>query len=42
MIVDIDDLDRAILQVLQQDGGLSAKDVGAKVGLSQPAAWRRP
>ncbi len=41
MIVDIDDIDRAILRTLQQDGGLSAKDVGAKVGLSQPAAWRR-
>lgn len=41
MIVDIDDIDRAILRALQQDGGLSARDVGAKVGLSQPAAWRR-
>ncbi len=41
MIVDIDDVDHAILRTLQQDGGLSAKDVGGKVGLSQPAAWRR-
>lgn len=41
MIVDIDDIDHAILRTLQQDGGLSAKDVGVKVGLSQPAAWRR-
>jgi len=41
MIVDIDDIDRAILRALQQDGGLSAKDVGGVVNLSQPAAWRR-
>ena len=41
MIVDIDEIDHAILRTLQQDGGLSAKDVGGKVGLSQPAAWRR-
>lgn len=41
MTVDIDDVDIAILRALQQNGGLSAKDVGIKVGLSQPAAWRR-
>jgi len=41
MIVDIDEVDHAILRVLQEDGGLSAKDVGSKVGLSQPAASRR-
>ncbi len=41
MIVDIDEIDHAILRSLQQDGSLSAKDVGGKVGLSQPAAWRR-
>ena len=41
MIVDIDEIDHAILRALQQDGGLSAKDVGVNVGLSQPAAWRR-
>ena len=41
MIVDIDEIDHAILRTLQQDGGLSAKDVGGEVGLSQPAAWRR-
>ena len=41
MTVDIDDVDIAILRALQQNGGLSAKDVGVKVGLSQPAAWRR-
>ena len=41
MTVDVDDIDIAILRALQKDGGLSAKDVGVKVGLSQPAAWRR-
>jgi DNA-binding Lrp family transcriptional regulator len=39
--VDLDDLDRAILRTLLADGGLNAKQVGAAVGLSQPAAWRR-
>jgi Lrp/AsnC family leucine-responsive transcriptional regulator len=39
--VDLDDLDRAILRTLIADGGLNAKQVGAAVGLSQPAAWRR-
>lgn len=40
-MIDLDDTDRAILKALQNDGGLSAKDVGTRVGLSQPAAWRR-
>lgn len=39
--MDLDDTDRAILRVLLKDGGLNAKEVGAAVGLSQPAAWRR-
>jgi Lrp/AsnC family transcriptional regulator, leucine-responsive regulatory protein len=37
----VDATDRAILRVLIADGGLNAKEVGARVGLSQPAAWRR-
>jgi Lrp/AsnC family transcriptional regulator, leucine-responsive regulatory protein len=37
----LDDTDRAILRVLLADGGLNAKEVGDRVGLSQPAAWRR-
>lgn len=40
-MIDLDDTDRAILRVLIADGGLGAKEVGARVGLSQPAAWRR-
>lgn len=39
--VDLDDTDRAILRALIADGGLNAREVGARVGLSQPAAWRR-
>jgi Lrp/AsnC family transcriptional regulator, leucine-responsive regulatory protein len=41
MAVDLDDMDRAILRALIADGGLNAKEVGAAIGLSQPAAWRR-
>ncbi len=41
MIIDLDDADRAILRAYQQDGSLNAKEVGAAIGLSQPAAWRR-
>jgi len=41
MAVEIDDTDRAILRVLLADGGLNAKAVGDRIGLSQPAAWRR-
>jgi DNA-binding Lrp family transcriptional regulator len=40
-VSDLDDTDRAILRALIADGGLNAKEVGAQVGLSQPAAWRR-
>lgn len=40
-MTDLDDTDRAILRALVADGGLNAKEVGAAVGLSQPAAWRR-
>ena len=39
--MDLDDLDRAILRALSQEGGLSAGEVGRRLGLSQPAAWRR-
>ena len=37
----LDDIDRAILRALEADGALNAKEVGARVGLSQPAAYRR-
>lgn len=37
----IDDTDRALLRLLQHDAGLPASALGRKLGLSQPAAWRR-
>ncbi|TFL17864.1 Lrp/AsnC family transcriptional regulator [Jannaschia formosa] len=37
----MDDLDRAILKVVQANASLSAGAVGRAVGLSQAAAWRR-
>lgn len=40
-MLDLDDIDRAILRALGADGSLNAKQVGEAVGLSQPAAWRR-
>lgn len=41
MIVDLDDLDRAMLRALAQEGEVSAGELGRRLGLSQPAAWRR-
>lgn len=40
-MIDFDDVDRAILRTLSADGTLSAGEIGRRVGLSQPAAWRR-
>lgn len=40
-MIDLDTLDRAVLRALSQDGTLSAGEVGRRLGLSQPAAWRR-
>ncbi|MFQ1702472.1 Lrp/AsnC family transcriptional regulator [Loktanella agnita] len=37
----IDDIDRAILRILQQDATLSADDISAQVNLSRNACWRR-
>lgn len=39
--IDLDDTDRAILRALALDGTLSAGELGRRLGLSQPAAWRR-
>lgn len=38
---ELDDIDRAILAVLQQDGRATFAEVGDRVGLSAPAAKRR-
>lgn len=40
-MIDLDDLDRALLRVLAEDGTLGAGELGRRLGLSQPAAWRR-
>ena len=40
-MIDLDTLDRAVLRALSLDGTLSAGEVGRRLGLSQPAAWRR-
>ncbi|GHF07918.1 AsnC family transcriptional regulator [Amycolatopsis deserti] len=37
----LDEIDRAILELLQADGRLSGAEVGRRVGLSQPAAAAR-
>lgn len=36
-----DDIDRALLAAMSKDAAQSAGALGRKVGLSQPAAWRR-
>lgn len=40
-MIDLDDMDRAILRALAEDGTDSAAALGRRFGLSQPAAWRR-
>ncbi len=40
-IVDLDQTDRRILEWLQQEPGISAAELGEKIGLSQSACWRR-
>lgn len=37
----LDETDRAILRLLAADATLSASALGRRLGLSQPAAWRR-
>lgn len=40
-MIDIDSTDRAIIAALVQDATQSAGQIGRRVGLSQPACWRR-
>ncbi|HHC29312.1 MAG TPA: AsnC family transcriptional regulator, partial [Rhodobacterales bacterium] len=40
-MIRLDETDRAILRALEQDATLSAGELGRRLGLSQPAAWRR-
>lgn len=37
----LDDADRALLRALQKDAGQSTTRLAKKLGLSQPATWRR-
>lgn len=39
--IKIDTTDRRILELLQQEPGINASEVGEKIGLSQSACWRR-
>jgi DNA-binding Lrp family transcriptional regulator len=41
MSLDLDATDRAILRALQTDATLKASALGRRLGLSQPATWRR-
>ena len=40
-VIDLDDIDRALLRELSLEGDLSAGELGRRFGLSQPATWRR-
>lgn len=40
-MTDLDDLDRSILRILARDATLGAGGLGRRIGLSQPATWRR-
>jgi len=40
-MIDLDDLDRALLRALQGDATLKAAELGRRIGLSQPSTWRR-
>lgn len=40
-MIDLDDIDRALLRAMTQDATRSAGALGRDVGLSQPATWRR-
>ena len=40
-MTEVDEIDRAILRALQDDAELTASRLGRRLGLSQPATWRR-
>jgi Lrp/AsnC family transcriptional regulator len=39
--VELDHIDRRILEWMQQEPGINAGELGEKIGLSQSAVWRR-
>ncbi len=40
-MIEIDDIDREILRALCRDASQSAGSIGRRLGMSQPAVWRR-
>ena len=40
-VLDIDQTDRRIMEILQQEPGINAAELGEQIGLSQSAVWRR-
>ena len=40
-MIDLDDTDRALLRALRADASLGTGELGRRLDLSQPAAWRR-
>jgi Lrp/AsnC family leucine-responsive transcriptional regulator len=40
-MIDLDDIDRAILRALVRDATQTALAISGRIGLSQPATWRR-
>ncbi|WP_227267358.1 Lrp/AsnC family transcriptional regulator [Roseobacter weihaiensis] len=40
-MTDLDDIDRALVRALARDASQSAGALGRRLGLSQPATWRR-
>lgn len=40
-MTDLDDTDRAILEILQKDGRLTNVEIASRVSLSPPACWKR-
>jgi Lrp/AsnC family transcriptional regulator, leucine-responsive regulatory protein len=40
-VIEIDEMDATLLKALARDAGQSAGALGRKLGLSQPATWRR-
>ncbi|WP_371168347.1 Lrp/AsnC family transcriptional regulator [Aliiroseovarius sp. 2305UL8-7] len=40
-MIEVDDIDRALIRALAEDATQSAGALGRDVGLSQPATWRR-
>lgn len=41
MPLELDAYDRRILDLLQEDAGLSTAEIAERVGLSQSPGWRR-